>query len=57
MRITKNGEGEYMIITMQHRIMTITEPSEAKEIDLEFRTILRMYLKLRRRQRGISIKR
>ena len=46
-----------MIITMQHRIITITEPSEAKEIDLEFRTISWKYLKLRRRQRGISIKR
>ena len=50
-------EGEYMIITMQHRIITITEPSEAKEIDLGFKAISRKDLKLRRRQRGISIKR
>lgn len=38
-RIIKKDEGEYMIITMQHRIITITEPSEAKEIDLGFKAI------------------
>ena len=46
-----------MIITMQQRTITITDPSEAKEMDLEFTQSPQGYLKLRRRHNGISINR
>ena len=41
----KRIENAYMMITIQHNTMTITEPREAKEIER----------RLLRRQRGISI--
>lgn len=55
-RIKREGK-THIMITIQHRIITITDPREAKEIDLKSERKGERYLKLRNRQRGISMKR
>ena len=46
-----------MMITMQQRTMTMTDPREAKEMDLPVRRTAEAYRRLRIKHRGISIKR